>query len=79
MSLYLPVSFLLLQLGLLLFVPSIIGPAAYLFMVAAPLLTAGAALWRARSESAAARAGWSAVAVALMVWSAALSAIFGRN
>jgi diguanylate cyclase (GGDEF)-like protein len=37
-------------------------------MVAAPLLTAAAALWRGRSESGAARFGWYAVALALTVW-----------
>jgi diguanylate cyclase (GGDEF)-like protein len=70
MSLYLPISFLLLQFVILLLAPPIAGPAAYIFMVAAPLLAALAALWRGRSESAAARFGWHAVALALTIWAA---------
>jgi hypothetical protein len=68
MSLYLPISFLLLQFVILILVPSVAGPAAYLFMVAAPLLAAAASFWRGRSESAAARFGWYAVALALTIW-----------
>ena len=68
MLLYLPISFLLLQLVILVLVPSIAEPAAYIFMVVAPLLAAAAAFWRGRSESAAARFGWHALALALTVW-----------
>jgi diguanylate cyclase (GGDEF)-like protein len=70
MSLYLPICFLLLQFGILALVPSIAGPAAYIFMVIAPLLAAAAAFWRGRSESTAARFGWYAVVLALVVWAA---------
>jgi diguanylate cyclase (GGDEF)-like protein len=68
MSLYLPISFLLLQIAILGLVPSIADSAAYIFMVVAPLLAAAAAFWRGRSEPAAARFGWYAVALALVVW-----------
>jgi diguanylate cyclase (GGDEF)-like protein len=70
MSLYLPICFLLLQFVILVLVPSVTGPAAYIFMVVAPLLAAAAAFWRGRSDSAAARFGWHAVALALTVWAA---------
>jgi diguanylate cyclase (GGDEF)-like protein len=69
MALYLPVSFLLLQLVFLVLTPSIAAPVAYIVMVVAPLLTAAAALRRGRLESAEARFGWCAVAVALTIWS----------
>jgi diguanylate cyclase (GGDEF)-like protein len=75
MSLYLPISFLLLQFVILVLVPSIAGPAAYIFMVVAPLLAAAAAFWRGRSESASARFGWHAVALALTIWA---SGAFGN-
>jgi diguanylate cyclase (GGDEF)-like protein len=70
MSLYLPISFLVLQFVILVFVPSMADPAAYIYMVIAPLLAAAAALWRGRTESTAARFGWYAVALALVVWAA---------
>jgi hypothetical protein len=40
MSLYLPISFLVLQFVILVFVPSVADPAAYIYMVIAPLLAA---------------------------------------
>src|ERR1700721_741626 len=70
MSLYLPISFLVFQFVILVFVPSVADPAAYIYMVIAPLLAAAAASWRGRSESTAARFGWYAVALALVVWAA---------
>ena len=70
MSVYLPISFLLLQFAILVLAPSIAGPSAYIFMVAAPLLAAAASLWRGRSESSAARLGWYTVALGLVVWAA---------
>jgi hypothetical protein len=42
MSLYLPISFLVLQFVILVFVPSVADPAAYIYMVIAPLLAAAA-------------------------------------
>jgi diguanylate cyclase (GGDEF)-like protein len=68
MAIYLPISLLLLQVAVLAFVPSITGPFAYLTMVAAPLLTAIAAVWRARRETPASRVGWYAIALALSIW-----------
>lgn len=44
-------------------------PAAYLFMVAAPLLAAAAALRRGMVERGDARIGWLAVALAMLIWS----------
>jgi diguanylate cyclase (GGDEF)-like protein len=70
MSLYLPIGFLLLQITLLAFVPAVAEPTAYIVMVAAPLLAAVAALWRARSGATMARFGWYAIAAALIIWSA---------
>ena len=45
-------------------------PAAYLFMVAAPLLAAAAALHRGVAERGDARIGWLAVSLAMLIWSA---------
>jgi hypothetical protein len=70
MAIALPLSFLLLQCALLVLARSIAAPAAYLTMVVAPLLCAIAASWRARREPAASRFGWSAVALALVIWAA---------
>jgi len=70
MSLYLPIAFLLLQLTLLAFGPAVAEPTAYVVMVAAPLLAAVAAAWRARSSATMARFGWYAIALALTIWSA---------
>lgn len=69
MSLYLPIAFLVLQFAVLVFVPSVAGPTAYIVMVAAPLLAAAAAAWRARSASNMARFGWYAIALTLTIWS----------
>ena len=44
-------------------------PAAYLFMVAAPLLAAAAALRRGVVERGNSRIGWLAVALAMLIWS----------
>ena len=69
MSLYLPVAFLLAQLIVLVFFgPSVTGPAAYVLMVAAPLLAAAATLWRGRSQATSVRFGWYALSLALTVW-----------
>ena len=69
MLLYAPALFLLLQLLLLVLARPIVGPASYVIMVVAPQLAAAAAIRRARAESAEARFGWSAIALALMIWS----------
>jgi diguanylate cyclase (GGDEF)-like protein len=69
MSLYLPAAFLLSQLIVLVFFgPSVTGPAAYILMVAAPLLAAVATLWRGRSHSTSVRFGWYALSLALTIW-----------
>ena len=64
----LPIAFLLLQGAVLTLWPALAGKVAYMFMVMAPLLAAGAALWRARAETQPARRGWWLVAAALAVW-----------
>ena len=70
MPILLPVAFLFLQLALLWFLPEIAGPAAYVLMVAAPLLTALACVWRGRIETPpAARTAWWVLALALTSWS----------
>ena len=62
-------AFLLLIQGAFLTLPSAIsGPAAYIAMVAAPLLAAIAVALRGRAEISAARAGWYALAAALVIW-----------
>jgi diguanylate cyclase (GGDEF)-like protein len=69
MSLYLPVAFLSMQVIVLAFFgPSVTGPAAYILMVIAPLLTAAATLWRGRSHSSSVRHGWYALSLALTIW-----------
>jgi diguanylate cyclase (GGDEF)-like protein len=70
MSLYLPITFLSLQLIVLgLFGPSVTGPAAYILMVIAPLFAAVATLWRGRSHTSSVRFGWYALSLALTIWS----------
>jgi diguanylate cyclase (GGDEF)-like protein len=69
MSLYLPIAFLALQIIVLAFFgPSVTGPAAYILMVVAPLLTAVATLWRGRSHSSSIRYGWYTLSLALTIW-----------
>jgi diguanylate cyclase (GGDEF)-like protein len=69
MSLYLPIAFLALQIIVLAFFgPSVTGPAAYILMVLAPLLTAVATLWRGRSRSSSVRYGWYTLSLALTIW-----------
>lgn len=69
MSLYLPLAFLLLQLGVLtLFGPAVTGPAAYILMVIAPLFAAAATLWRGRLHLTAVRFGWYALSLSLTIW-----------
>jgi diguanylate cyclase (GGDEF)-like protein len=69
MSLYLPVAFLSMQVIVLAFFgPSVTGPAAYILMVIAPLLTAAATLWRGRSHTSSVRHGWYALSLALTIW-----------
>ncbi len=69
-ALMLPAAFLLTMTGALALRPALSARAAYVFMVLAPVLAALAAAWRARTEERAARLGWCAVALALVVWSA---------
>jgi len=69
MSILLPVVFLLSEVAFLVFVPDLAGPAAYVLMVAAPLLAALACAWRGRSEAAPARGAWFMLAAALSIWS----------
>ncbi len=69
MSLYLPIAFLLLQLGFMaLFGPAVTGPAAYILMVIAPLFAAAATLWRGRARQSAVSFGWYALSLALTIW-----------
>lgn len=69
MSLYLPIAFLLLQLGVLaLFGPAVTGPAAYILMVLGPLLAAAATFWRGRLHTTPVRFGWYALALSLSIW-----------
>jgi len=69
MSLYPPIAFLAVQLIVLgCFGPSVTGPAAYVLMVAAPLLAAVATLWRGRSQTSSVRYGWYALSLALTIW-----------
>jgi len=67
----LPAAFLLLQLGVFVIAPRHAGVAyAYVVMSLAPLLTALACAWRARAEpSVSGRVAWSALALAMFVWS----------
>ena len=64
----LPIAFLLLQGAVLVLWPALAGKVVNVFMVAAPLLAAAAALWRGRAEAQPARRGWWLVAAALAVW-----------
>ena len=70
MPFHLPLAFLLLQAALVLYGAPVTAPAAYLAMVLGPMLAAGAAAWRGRTESGAARLGWFACALSLACWSA---------
>jgi diguanylate cyclase (GGDEF)-like protein len=70
MAIALPIALLLLQCVILAFARSVAAPVAYFAMVAAPLLTALAAVRRGRREPAAPRIGWYAVALALSIWAA---------
>ena len=69
MPILLPVVFLLLEGAILVFLPRVAGPAAYVLMVVAPLLAAIACAWRGRTEAAPARTAWFVLAVALSSWS----------
>jgi len=69
MSILVPVVFLLLEGAFLVFLPHLAGPAAYVLMVAAPLLAALACIWRGVTEVAPARAAWFVLAAALSIWS----------
>ena len=66
-----PLAFLLLQLGVFMLAPHQVGIGyAYVVMSLAPLLTAGACAWRARAEpSSSGKVAWSALALAMFVWS----------
>lgn len=70
MPLYLPIAFISLQVIVLgFFGPSVTGPAAYLLMIAAPLLAAATTFWRGRSHSTSVRFDWYAISCALVIWS----------
>jgi diguanylate cyclase (GGDEF)-like protein len=69
MSLFLPITFVSLQLIVLAFFgPAVTGPAAYILMVIAPLFAAVATLRRGRSHSGSIRFGWYALSLALTIW-----------
>lgn len=68
MPVFLPIAFLLVQGAIYAFLPSVSATAAFVAMVAAPLLAALALAWRARGESAPARGGWRAMALAMALW-----------
>ncbi|MBC7733487.1 MAG: GGDEF domain-containing protein [Bacteriovorax sp.] len=68
LHLLLPLGFLVAQGGLFALLPATSGPAAYLLMVAAPLLAGAAVLRRGVIEDGAARIGWFALALALAIW-----------
>ena len=67
--LLLPGAFLLLQAAVFWLLPGAAGPAAYGFMVVAPLLAALATGRRGLAERASARIGWFALTLALLIWS----------
>jgi diguanylate cyclase (GGDEF)-like protein len=69
MYLWFPLAFLLVQVAVLVFFPAVRAPAAYLYMVLAPLAAAIALGWRAYIVSRAARTGWALLASALVIWS----------
>ncbi|MES1163592.1 MAG: hypothetical protein ABUL50_11080, partial [Rhizobacter sp.] len=69
LSVLLPVVFLLFEVALVVLLPHLAGVAAYVLMVAAPLLAAAACAWRGRSELPPARAAWFVLAVGLATWS----------
>jgi diguanylate cyclase (GGDEF)-like protein len=54
----------------LLLAPRLIGAAAYVFMVVAPLLAAAACAWRGQADAPPARMAWRILALALLTWSA---------
>jgi diguanylate cyclase (GGDEF)-like protein len=72
-SLYYPAAFLVLECVAFLLGPSIAHPAAYIVMVAAPLLTALTLVIRGLREDRVGRAAWVVFAASLCVW--ALGAI----
>lgn len=65
----LPLAFLVAQAAVLLLLPAVATPAAYLAMVAAPALAAIAAARRGWLEGGDARRGWLSIALAMVVWS----------
>lgn len=64
-----PLAFLVVQVAIFAFLPSISAFAAYVAMVVAPLLAAVAVAWRARRETSSARAGWWVLSLSLSIWS----------
>jgi diguanylate cyclase (GGDEF)-like protein len=68
LAIALPVSFLLLQLAVFVLLPRWGEAAAYVAMVAAPLLAAVAAWRRSATEQPPARLGWFVTGLALAVW-----------
>ncbi len=53
------------------FWPGTAGAGSFVFLTAAPLLAAGACLWRAHREPAA--SGWRALALALLLWAGGMA------
>jgi diguanylate cyclase (GGDEF)-like protein len=68
-SFLLPLAFVLVQAGIILFVPAASAGTAYIAMVAAPALAGVAALWRGWRERGPARMSWCTLSVAFFVWS----------
>ena len=63
-----PAAFLLLQLATFWLLPDSRSAAAYLFMVAGPLLACAGCVWRATREAGPARLGWYLMAAAVGLW-----------
>jgi len=69
LALLVPAAVLALQFGIFWLLPAFARPAAYIAMVATPLLAAATLVLRGRAESGSSRVGWFAIAVALVIWS----------
>ena len=68
MYIWLPLSLLLLQAALLVWLPGIRAPVAYIVMVLAPALTALALWQRSNRQVARIRNGWRLLALAMLLW-----------
>ena len=66
----LPIAFLLFQGAFFWLAPGLANTAAYVFMVAAPVLACIAALYRALGSTGPARTAWYATALAIGIWGA---------